>query len=154
PPGAFDGPGGEERKRRWLDAEDLQVFRNKTAYPRAWVVHRGRYIGGPIRGLTRAERREPMEEILYQNDLIWRDPQRLVFDPKDVAWVEAEDREAVQRFLSKTDPDPTERAEVAPPRHGPRRVELEATLNRPGLVVLADVFYPGWRLTIDGKDAP
>ncbi len=38
--------------------------------------------------------------------------------------------------------------------HGPQRVELKATLRSPGLVILADTYYPGWRLTIDGKPAP
>ena len=32
-------------------------------------------------------------------------------------------------------------------------MELTAHLSEPGLVVLADVFYPGWRLSIDGKEA-
>ncbi len=39
-------------------------------------------------------------------------------------------------------------------KYGEQRVELEAVLDRPGLVILADVYYPGWRLTIDGKPAP
>ncbi len=35
----------------------------------------------------------------------------------------------------------------------PQRVELETTLDRPGLVILADVHYPGWTLTLDGEPA-
>ncbi len=31
---------------------------------------------------------------------------------------------------------------------------LEVSLDSPGLVVLADVDYPGWELAIDGKPAP
>ena len=31
---------------------------------------------------------------------------------------------------------------------------LDVTLDSPGLVILADVYYPGWELTIDGKPAP
>jgi len=34
-------------------------------------------------------------------------------------------------------------------RYGPSCVEIEAELRRPGLVVLCDQFYPGWRLEVD-----
>ena len=36
----------------------------------------------------------------------------------------------------------------------PQQAVLEVTLDSPGLVVLADIYYPGWELTIDGKPAP
>ena len=36
----------------------------------------------------------------------------------------------------------------------PEQAVLEVSLDSPGLVVLADVYYPGWELTIDGKPAP
>jgi uncharacterized membrane protein YfhO len=38
--------------------------------------------------------------------------------------------------------------------HGADRVELKASLERRGIVVLSDVYYSGWRLTIDGRPAP
>src|SRR5690606_8113095 len=49
-------------------------------------------------------------------------------------------------------PDPAEAVRIT--GYEPTRVELEAHLARPGIVVLADVYYPGWRLTIDGRPAP
>ena len=36
----------------------------------------------------------------------------------------------------------------------PQQAVLEVSLDSPGLVVLADVYYPGWELKIDGKPAP
>ena len=48
--------------------------------------------------------------------------------------------------------DPTETVSVR--YDGPTRVVLEARLQRPGIIVLADVFDPGWRLDIDGRPAP
>ncbi|MFM7317749.1 MAG: YfhO family protein, partial [bacterium] len=37
--------------------------------------------------------------------------------------------------------------------YSPQRVEITATLEKPGMVILADVFYNGWMLEVDGKPA-
>jgi Bacterial membrane protein YfhO len=37
---------------------------------------------------------------------------------------------------------------------GPTHVELEATMNGTGYVVLADTSYPGWEATVDGTPTP
>jgi uncharacterized membrane protein YfhO len=55
----------------------------------------------------------------------------------------------VAAHLSGAGPDPAESVRVI--RDDPDRVELVTRLTTPGLVVLADVDYPGWRLTIDGR---
>jgi hypothetical protein len=148
PPDAFDGPGGEDRRRRWLLEDDVQVLRNRNAFPRAWVVHQARFLT-PITGMRPSDRRGVMDEILYQED----DPARTARDPRRLAWVEVdrERRHEVARSLSGAGPDPSESVTVT--RDSPQRVELSAVLRTPGLAVVADVHYPGWHLTVDGRPA-
>jgi hypothetical protein len=75
-----------------------------------------------------------------------------VFDPHIVAWIETDDFRPLAEYVrGRPGPDPTEAVTVT--RYEPQRVELEARLQRPGIVVLADVYYPGWTLEIDGKPA-
>jgi hypothetical protein len=35
----------------------------------------------------------------------------------------------------------------------PNTISLEANLNRPGLLVISDVYYPGWEAQVDGEHA-
>jgi len=151
PPGAYARKGEEKAAREWLAAEDVQVLRNREAFPRAWVVHDARFKE-PIVGLTRSERKETMEEILFSNDPFWTDPSRTYYDPRRIAWIETDDRSALADFVSKSAPMAGDSVVVV--EHTPERVVLDARLARPGLVILADVFYPGWKLTIDGRPAP
>jgi hypothetical protein len=148
-PGTFDGPGGRERKSEWFYGEDFQILRNRAAYPRAWVVHRARFPDSRARGPD--SRGAMMEEILFQNDEIWHDDARRVHDPREVAWIEGVDRKLVAPRLSGAGRDPSEAVEVL--RDDPGGVELVARLKTPGLVVLADTYYPGWRLLVDGRPA-
>jgi hypothetical protein len=148
PPGAFDGPDGPARRTRWGATDDFRVLRNDAAFPRAWVVHRARTLP-PIAGLRVADRAKVMQELLYQSDEFWRLPGVGVRDPRSLAWVETSSPREVERSLSGAAPDPGETVTVA--TAGPLRTELTAVLKSPGLVVLADRFDPGWRVTIDGR---
>ena len=75
-----------------------------------------------------------------------------VYDPRRYVWLEDSARPGLADYLTGGYPSNTEAVRVV--RHEPDRVELEATLDRPGIVVLSDVDYPGWTLAIDGQPAP
>ena len=143
----------DEDADAWGRAEDWQLIRNPKAYPRAWVVHRAEVVK-PIVGLVREDREELTYMLLYQADLLWSMTNWKVRDPTRTAWVETLDAVGVLGHLKPAggrDPDPSERPRIV--AYEPQRVEVEVDLKAPGLVILADVYYPGWRLTIDGRPA-
>jgi hypothetical protein len=150
PPGAFSSPDGSARRTNWERSEDVRVLRNEAAFPRAWIVHQARVVA-PIRGLRMSDRRDLMQEILFQNDELWHEPARTVYDPRLLAWVETDRPDALAPFLPGPVADLAESVTVT--RDDPQRVDLIAVLHKPGLVVVADVYYPGWTLTVDGRPA-
>jgi hypothetical protein len=132
--------------------EDVRILRNEAAFPRAWIVHQARLVP-PIAGQRIRERRALMEEILFQDDPFWPEPGRPVYDPRVLAWVETDRPFPLARFLrgAVAAPDPSETVTIT--RDDPQRVDLTAVLRKPGLVVLADVYYPGWSLAVNGRPA-
>ncbi len=150
PDQTFVGPERNERQQTWALEQDWQILRNEDAFPRAWVVHQID-IRPPITGMSRKPRQPLMEEILYKADPFWNSPTRILHDPKAQAWVETDDPTSIMPFRTGSEPIPTEVPVFT--TYSPQRVEIDVTMEQPGLLVLADVYYPGWRLTIDGKPA-
>jgi hypothetical protein len=138
-----------ENGEPWSVRHDWQLRRNRSAYPRAWVVHDAQVRPPSADAETRARR---MRTLIYMNDPIWRERGRPVFNLREAALIETDDTGSLTGFISKTPVGPLE--SVAVVKYEPQRVELRAFLDRPGLVILADTYYPGWGLTIDGKTAP
>jgi uncharacterized membrane protein YfhO len=70
-------------------------------------------------------------------------------DLRQAAWVEDDMlAEEVPHGRLTFDGDFTgERCQIT--RHEPHTIELEAELNTTGLVVLAEVYYPGWTLEVE-----
>jgi hypothetical protein len=153
PPDAFSNKEDDGKAKEWMIAEDFQVVRNLNAFPRSWIVHEARFKP-TIKDLTRPSRRETMEEILFSNDPFWTDPERVLHDPRRMAWLEVEDPAQLHGYLSGGPPRVGDSVKVVAEESGPQKVVLDAALARPGLVILGDVFYPGWKLTIDGQPAP
>jgi len=108
--------------------EHLVILENPTAVPRAYATYRVTAAPADADALLAALSDES-------------------FDPLASAFVEGP-------FPFVTPADAPRGHGVTFVRDDETDVELEATLAQPGLVVLADSFYPGWRATIDGEPAP
>ena len=112
---------------RALAGEGLALFENPHALPRAYVVYRARPAPPPDELLATISRAE--------------------FDPLVATYVEG----AVDLGPAADTAPRGEAARIV--RDDERVVEIDAVLAAPGLVVLADSFYPGWRATVDGAPA-
>jgi hypothetical protein len=141
PADAFAGPDGLELRRRWAETRDFQVFRNTSAYPRAWVVHDGRFFASDVHA-GRAERDAALRVML--------DPSSP--EPRQAAWLEPESRSHLAGYLPGTLSLASEAPTIA--HDDTQRVEIDVVLASPGLLILADTFDPGWRLAVDGAEAP
>jgi hypothetical protein len=150
-PDRFTGKDREARYREWVDTKDYRIERNLQEFPRAWVVHDARMVK-PTLGLSSETRKQAFEEMLYANDLYWHDEAKVFFDARQIAWVPSDVFEEVGPGLSRRRTTKSEEVKVSYP--SPHQVVLDVELESPGLVVLADVMYPGWTLTINGKPAP
>jgi hypothetical protein len=151
-PDRFRGPdGGKEAVKSWIGTKNFQVLRNLQEFPRAWVVHEARATTHST-GLSPEIRLAAMLEILYAPDPVWNDDTLGAHDAHAIAWVETEDLRKIRGRLSGKATGPSEAVKVTYPN--PQQAVLEVALDSAGLVVLADVFYPGWTLLIDSEAAP
>lgn len=103
-----------------------KVYRDNGALPRSFIVHDAWMI----------KRREA----------VFRAMTSAGFNPTSSAIID----EAIDSLPN--DPglqSPTPRVV----EHYPRKVFIEADLKEPGLLVLSDVYYPGWKAFVDGKES-
>jgi hypothetical protein len=130
----------------------LSLLMNQTAFPRAWVVHRGNFTR-PIVGMNPIARRALLKRLSSPAagfDFTTEGDQPAT-DLRQMAWIETDHPDALARYVAGTESKSPESVSVETLE--PTRVALSANLNSPGVVIVADVYYPGWELTIDGRDA-
>lgn len=105
-----------------------KVYENRSCLPRAWVVHQAVV--------------EPSEDSVFGR---LRDPG---FDPLQIALVAdnlGENLEPAVEGLQE---------EVRFESYRPNRLELRVQAGSRGLLVLSEMFFPGWKATVNGRVSP
>jgi hypothetical protein len=105
------------------DGRDARVYANENALPRTWVVGAQRVVSSD---------REALDAILSPD-----------LDPRTTA--------VVQRPIAGLDSAGAGSARIE--RYEPERVRIAARASGRALVVLSDVWYPGWKAEVDGRPA-
>jgi len=117
--------------RRVYDKDDAVIYRNERALPRAFVVDRQRTVDGEQAALAAVM--EPG------------------FDGRRVAVTE----HALRRLPQDSGGGAAGRAGSARiVSYEAEKAVLTATSSGPGLLVLTDLHYPGWKATVDGREVP
>lgn len=122
PANPFDQAAAPERFPVIYDQHRVRVYRNTAAVPRARLVHELEVVDDPAQVLDR----------LTQADF---DPIRTVVLEEDP---------------SRKPEIPGGNDAVHIVSYSPHEVVLDVTATSPALLVLSDMYYPGWRAAIDG----
>ena len=116
---------------RWnpiFNQNQVLVLENKRAMPRAWLVDEVRFVS--------------KEEALLSIQ------GHLPFDPRTTALVEEPVPKSTVDAASFSG-----QASAMVQSYGPTRLVVETASAKPSMLVLADVYFPGWVATVDGQPA-
>ena len=122
------------QSERWeiAHAEDhLMILSNRNALPRAWLVDSAESVTG-VEALRRI-----------------RGESQLPFDPRRTALLEVPRNELP--ILPGVGLSPDSGARVV--KYEPARLIIETTANQPSVLVVSEMWYPGWVATLDGIPA-
>jgi len=140
----LDAGEGAGQYRDVGGASGVRVYENGHRIPRAFVVHDVHEVGGMGDAVSYLQSLgHAMADGTTHVDL---------FDPAHQAVVEVSGSQAAP--LPSLPPDQSAPRPVRLVSYGSQRVELEVPAGAPGLLVLTDAYFPGWRATVNGRAAP
>jgi hypothetical protein len=144
-PPTMPAPFIEQTAPRWRELpvrsatyayRNFRIYENLRHLPRAWIVPRAQtaYEGDQLKTI--------------RGEL----PNALSFDPRTTALVDHETAARLPRELFGDAAGSTPSSEARIISRQPNRLIIETETSQPSLLVLSEVFYPGWRAQLDGRN--
>ena len=119
---------------------DYQIIQNPDYFPRAWVVQDVVTIP-PITGYRAEDRIKIIRTMLKDQ----------TYNLRKTALVEVDDATPIKHLTDSRSQNASDRCQII--RHEARRIEIEVERTTPGLLVLAETYFPGWQATVNGTPA-
>ena len=115
--------------RKVHDHDDVQIYENPRALPRAWLVPKVEVVSA--------------EEALRRI----RGESEQPFNPRETALLELDDK--VNPGLSQGKFEAPAEARIV--SYEPNGLAIETVTDRPAALVVSETSYPGWEATMDGR---
>ena len=115
------------------DQDQVQIIHNARAQPRAWLVPAAETVDG--------------EEALRRI----RGESSVAFDPRRTVLLEVKPAE-LPNLPGQGATDKSGQARIV--SYEPTRLLIETDAPTATVLVLSEIFYPGWEARVDGQDAP
>ena len=113
--------------------KEIKIYRNPESFSRAFLVHQAETVKNGVEALERVMALGP--------------------ELKRVAVLEGPLPESVSKLTTAGAEERTgDRVKVI--SYTARQIEIEVETPSPGILILGDTYYPGWKAEIDGKGAP
>ena len=109
---------------------EVKIYRNNTVMPRAYIVHRA--------------------EKIFQEEKIFKRLKDTHFDFRKNIVIE---KDLPEKMLFCNNSPVSDLSSVKIVDYRPNRVELEATMENDGFLVLSDTYYPGWKAYVNDTQA-
>lgn len=118
--------------RKVFEDRGVHVLENTRAMPRVWLVSKAKSVDGE----------EALKTIRGENGQ--------PFDPGETVLLEVNPNE----LPPLTEPNLPSGSQVLLRQHTPTRLTIETNSTTNTVLVVSEMFYPGWEATIDGKRTP